>query len=79
MKLPRDLSGEYLIKHLCKRWGYRRLHQVGSHVILQTQEPTPHRVAVPAHTALRVGTLNSILSAVALHKNVTKEDVLKGI
>jgi predicted RNA binding protein YcfA (HicA-like mRNA interferase family) len=79
MKLPRDLSGEELIKHLCKHWGYRRVHQVGSHVILQTQEPTPHRVAVPAHTALRVGTLNSILSACALHKNVTKEDVLKGI
>jgi hypothetical protein len=38
----------------------------------------PHRVAVPAHAALRIGTLNSILSAVALHKNVRKEDVLKG-
>ncbi len=79
MKLPRDLSGEELIKHLCKRWGYERVHQVGSHVILQTQQPTPHRVAVPAHTPLRLGTLNSILSAVALHKRVTKEDVLKGI
>jgi predicted RNA binding protein YcfA (HicA-like mRNA interferase family) len=79
MKLPRDLSGEDLIKHLCKHWGYQRVHQVGSHAILQTQQPTPHRVAVPAHTALRIGTLNSILSAVAMHKNVTKEDLLKGI
>jgi predicted RNA binding protein YcfA (HicA-like mRNA interferase family) len=79
MKLPRDLSGEDLIKHLCKHWGYQRVHQVGSHVILQTQQPTPHRVAVPAHTALRIGTLNSILSAVAMHKSVTKEDILKGI
>ncbi|HEY1900963.1 MAG TPA: type II toxin-antitoxin system HicA family toxin [Terracidiphilus sp.] len=79
MKLPRDLSGEQLIRHLCKHWEYERVHQVGSHVILQTQQPTPHRVAVPAHTALRIGTLNSILSAVAMHKNVTKEDVLKGI
>jgi predicted RNA binding protein YcfA (HicA-like mRNA interferase family) len=79
MKLPRDLSGEDLIKHLCKHWGYQRVHQVGSHVILQTQQPTPHRVAVPAHTALRIGTLNSILSAVSLHKNVTKEEVLNGI
>jgi predicted RNA binding protein YcfA (HicA-like mRNA interferase family) len=79
MKLPRDLSGEDLIKHLCKHWGYQRVHQVGSHVILQTQQPTPHRVAVPAHTALRIGTLNSILAAVAMHKDVTKEDVFKGI
>ena len=36
MKLPRDLSGENLVKHLAKRWGYERVHQVGSHVILQT-------------------------------------------
>lgn len=79
MKLPRDLSGDDLIKHLCKHWGYQRVHQVGSHVILQTQRPTPHRVAIPAHTALRIGTLNSILSAVALHKSVTREDVLRGI
>lgn len=36
MKLPRDLSGEELVKHLLKRWGYERIHQVGSHIILQT-------------------------------------------
>jgi predicted RNA binding protein YcfA (HicA-like mRNA interferase family) len=79
MKLPRDLSGEDLIRHLCKRWDYQRVHQVGSHVILQTQRPAPHRVAVPAHSALRVGTLNAILSAVAAHKSVSKEEILKDI
>ena len=78
MKLPRDLSGEELIKHLCKHWGYTRIHQVGSHVILQTEEPEPHRVSVPAHAALRVGTLNAILASVAAHKSVTKEEILKG-
>jgi predicted RNA binding protein YcfA (HicA-like mRNA interferase family) len=77
MKLPRDLSGEDLIQHLCKCWGYQRVHQVGSHVILQTQQPTPHRIAVPAHDPLRVGTLNAILSAVAAQKNVSKEKILK--
>jgi predicted RNA binding protein YcfA (HicA-like mRNA interferase family) len=79
MKLPRDLSGEDLVRHLCKVWGYEKVHQVGSHVILQTQQPTPHRIAVPAHNPLRVGTLNAILTAVAAHKNVSKEDVLKGV
>jgi predicted RNA binding protein YcfA (HicA-like mRNA interferase family) len=79
MKLPRDLSGEDLVRHLCKVWGYEKVHQVGSHVILQTQQPTPHRIAVPAHNPLRVGTLNAILSAVAAHKNVSKDDVLKGV
>lgn len=79
MKLPRDLSGEELVKHLCKFWGYQRIHQVGSHVILQTQQPTPHRVAVPAHTPLRIGILNGILSSIAMHKNVSKEAILKDL
>jgi predicted RNA binding protein YcfA (HicA-like mRNA interferase family) len=79
MKLPRDLSGEDLIKHLCKRWGYQRVHQVGSHVILETEFPGHQRIAVPAHTPLRIGTLNAILAAVAAHKGATKEEILRGI
>lgn len=79
MKLPRDLSGQSLVKHLSKHWGYQQVHQVGSHVILQTYEPAPHRIAVPAHNPLRIGTLNAILASVAAHKNVTKEEILKGI
>ena len=79
MKLPRDLSGQSLVRHLLKRWDYRQVHQVGSHIILQTEQPTPHRVAVPAHNPLRIGTLNAILAAVAAHKNVAKEEVLKDL
>jgi predicted RNA binding protein YcfA (HicA-like mRNA interferase family) len=79
MKLPRDLSGETLARHLTKRWQYERVHQIGSHIILQTEDPSHHRIAVPAHTPLRIGTLNAILAAVAAHKGVTKEEILKGI
>ena len=77
MKIPRDLSGRDLIKALCRSWGYKQVHQVGSHVILETEEPSHHRLAVPDHSALRVGTLNGILRAVAEHKRVIREDVLK--
>lgn len=77
MKIPRDLSGPDLIKILCKSWGYRQVHQVGSHVVLQTEEPSHHRIVVPNHTPLRIGTLNSILRAVAQVKNVEKSDILK--
>jgi predicted RNA binding protein YcfA (HicA-like mRNA interferase family) len=79
MKLPRDLSGEELASHLIKRWEYEQVHQVGSHMILQTQEPSAHRISVPAHKALRIGTLNSILASVAAHKKVSKETILQGI
>jgi predicted RNA binding protein YcfA (HicA-like mRNA interferase family) len=78
MKLPRNLSGELLVKHLCKRWEYAKVHQVGSHIILQTEQPTSHRIAVPAHTPLRIGTLNAILASIAAHKGVSKEEVLRG-
>ena len=77
MKVPRDLSGAELITALCRDWEYARVNQVGSQVILQTQSPTSQRIAVPAHSWLRVGTLNSILRAVAAHKGVTREDILK--
>ncbi len=79
MKLPRDLSGEKLAAHLVKHWEYKQVHQIGSHMILQTQEPSPHRISVPAHKALRIGTLNSILASVAAHKKVSKETILQGI
>jgi len=35
MKLPRDLGAAELIKILCKDYGYRRVNQEGSHVILE--------------------------------------------
>jgi len=77
MKIPRDLSGRELIKALCRSWGYKQVHQVGSHVILETEEPSRHRLAVPDHHNLRVGTLNGILRAVAEHKCIIREDILK--
>jgi predicted RNA binding protein YcfA (HicA-like mRNA interferase family) len=79
MKLPRDLSGSSLIKHLCKRWDYRVVHQVGSHAILQTASPSHQRLPVPEHDFLRIGTLNAILRLVANHKGVSKEDVLESL
>jgi len=44
MKIPRDLSGGELIHVLCRKWGYKEIHQHGSHVILETAEPTHHRI-----------------------------------
>ena len=75
MKLPRNLSGEYQVKHLSKRWDYVKVHQVGSDIILQTQHPTHHRIAVPEHATLRIGTLNAILASLAAHKGVSKEAI----
>ena len=79
MRLPRDLSGAELVRILCRRWGYRQVHQVGSHVVLETDDPSHHRIAVPDHKSLRVGTLNGILRAVAEHKGIAREDLLSSL
>ena len=76
MKIPRDVSGERLAGLLCRRWQYRTVHQSGSHMIIETEEPSHQRIAVPNHRALRVGTLNSILRTVANHKGVTREEIV---
>jgi predicted RNA binding protein YcfA (HicA-like mRNA interferase family) len=76
MKVPRDLSGAQLIKVLCRDWEYRTIHQEGSHVILQTGTPGHHRLSVPRHSPLRVGTLNAIIRAVAAHKGVDRQTLL---
>lgn len=79
MKLPRDLSGRELVQCLSRHWGYRVVHRQGSHVILQTEQPSHHRIAVPDHAVLRVGTLHSILRAVAQHKRVDRGAILKDL
>lgn len=77
MKLPRDASGREVVQALCRDWDYRVVHQVGSHVILQTESPFPHRLSVPDHHPVRAGTLNAIVRAVARHKGVDRQLVLR--
>lgn len=76
MKLPRDLYGRQLAYVLCTQWAYVKVNQVGSHIILQTETPRHHRLSVPDHKPLRLGTLNAILREVANAKGVTREQIL---
>jgi predicted RNA binding protein YcfA (HicA-like mRNA interferase family) len=75
MKVPRDVSGTHLTNVLCRRWQYAKVHQVGSH-IMETSEPTHQRIAIPEHDPVRLGTLISILRAVAQHKGVTRDAIV---
>ncbi|HEY3824843.1 MAG TPA: type II toxin-antitoxin system HicA family toxin [Bryobacteraceae bacterium] len=76
MKIPRDISGERLAVTLCRRWHYSRVHQSGSHIILETEDPSHQRIAVPDHDPLRIGTFHSILRAVSNHKGVAREAII---
>lgn len=79
MKLPRDLSGRRLAQALIRHWGYREVNRAGSHMILQTDAPAHHRLSVPEHAPLRIGTLNAILRSVAEAKNVTRDDIVSSL
>ncbi len=77
MKLRRDMGGRELVKILTRDWGYRQVNQVGSHIILQTDQPEHHRLSISDHTPLRLGTLNAIVRAVAQAKQVGREAILQ--
>ncbi|MBZ5539133.1 MAG: type II toxin-antitoxin system HicA family toxin [Acidobacteriia bacterium] len=77
MKLPRDLSGQELA-HLLQKFGYEVSRQTGSHLRLTSnRKGHQHHVTVPAHHQLKLGTLSTILSEVAIYLESTKEQVAK--
>jgi len=76
MKTPRNLSAQDLIKILLK-YGYEVTRQKGSHIRLTLHsENGDHHVTVPNHDPLRLGTLSSILTDIAEHLNIDKENIL---
>jgi predicted RNA binding protein YcfA (HicA-like mRNA interferase family) len=58
-KLPRDLSGQEVIKAL-GRAGFYFKRQKGSHIVLRRDNPFA-QVVVPDHKNIDTGTLASIL------------------
>ena len=76
MKLPRDLSGDYLAGKL-SQFGYKQTRQTGSHLRLtRTAAQGTHHITIPRHKGLRLGTLNSILSEIASHLEISKAELL---
>ena len=76
MKLPRDVSGSALAKGL-ESLGYRVTRQTGSHIRLTLSDPPQHRVTIPAHEALRVGTLAAILNDVATRLKMSRDELIR--
>ncbi len=77
MRIPREVSGEELIRHLGKL-GYRPTRQSGSHVRLtRFSDKGEHHITVPHHKTLRIGTLNNILADMASHLEKEKDALIK--
>jgi len=76
MKLPRHVDGDELAR-LLSRFGYRILHQTGSHQRLSAViAGKTHDLTIPAHKPLRVGTLHRILKDVAEHQQISREQII---
>ena len=78
MRIPRDISGIELAKKL-ERYGYRITRQTGSHMRLTTDQGGEHHITIPKHKDLRIGTLNAILTDVADHIGLDREDLIKNL
>ena len=74
MKLPRDVSGDDLVRAL-EHLGYKVIRQKGSHVRLRHDGPPRHSVTVPRHSPLKAGTLQGILSEVAQSRSIGVESI----
>ncbi len=75
MKMPRDLTGLDLIKKL-KPLGYGIVRQTGSHIRIQTQQGGEHNETIPRHDPIKIGTLNNILTSIAAHFGLTKDQLV---
>lgn len=76
MKIPRDISGNDLIK-LLKKYGYIPTRQSGSHIRITTQQNGEHHITIPNHSPIKIGTLSAIISDVAEHLGKTKEVLMQ--
>jgi len=76
VKLPRDESGLSLARQL-EKLGYAVTRQSGSHLRLTTTEGGEHHITIPVHKSIKIGTLNSILTDIAGHFKISKEDLIK--
>ncbi|MDX1973743.1 MAG: type II toxin-antitoxin system HicA family toxin [Candidatus Sumerlaeia bacterium] len=76
MKLPRDLSGKELCELLSREFGYVTTRQRGSHIRVTTHQNGIHHLTLPAHDPVKIGTLSSILSDVASHFSLSREETI---
>jgi predicted RNA binding protein YcfA (HicA-like mRNA interferase family) len=76
MKIPRDLSGNELIK-LLKKYSYEVTRQSGSHIRLTTRMNGEHHITVPNHSPIKIGTLSAVLAELAEHTGKTKDQIMR--
>lgn len=78
MNLPRDLSESELGEKL-KTLGDSITRQTGSHIRLTTTQNGQHHIPAPSHDMLKAGTLSSILTDIATHHKISRDELAQKI
>ena len=76
MRVPKDIYGRDFADHLIRRWSFREVRQIGSHIILRTDQPFGLTLSIPAHKPLKPGTFRGLINAVAEHRGVEPQEIL---
>jgi predicted RNA binding protein YcfA (HicA-like mRNA interferase family) len=72
------INAPQLIKAV-RKLGYEPSRQTGSHIRLTTLQNGQHYITIPNHKPLKTGTLNAILSDIAQHFEISKQELIERI
>jgi predicted RNA binding protein YcfA (HicA-like mRNA interferase family) len=78
-KIPRYISGRELA-NLLNKYGYQIMRQTSSHIrLISTFKETEHKITIPDHRPIRIGTLNNILSDIAEYLKISKQELVQNL
>lgn len=78
-KIPRDISGKDLA-NLLRKYGYELNREVGSHMrLVSTYKSKEHKITIPDHKEIKIGTLNNILNEIAAYLGLTKAELTEDL
>jgi len=76
-KIPRDISGRKLMK-LLEKYGYQITRETASHIrSISNFKNKEHKITIPDHHVIKIGTLNNILNDLANYLEIDKKRLLR--
>lgn len=76
-RIPRDISGKKLIQ-LLKKYDYKVTRQAASHIrLVSLFQGVEHKITIPDHRSIKIGTLNGILADIADYLEIAKEKIVE--
>ena len=78
-KIPRNIGGRKLAK-LLKKYGYKINRKTGSHLrLVSNYKNTEHKITIPDHNPIKIGTLNNILNDISEYLVMNKDELIKNL